>query len=132
MSRVLVDSCVILDVLTVDPTWGAWSEQALERCASQHDLAINAIIYAEISVYFARIEELNLALEDFERLPLPFEAGFLAGKCFLEYRKRGGQKRSPMPDFYVGAHAAVEDMALLTRDRSRYATYFPKLALIAP
>jgi predicted nucleic acid-binding protein len=97
-------------------------------------LVINPNIYAELSIRFARIEELEEALPAaiFRREPLPWEAGFLAGKCFLRYRKRGGSKRSPLPDFYVGAHAAVRGMALLTRDAARYRSYFPSLRMIAP
>ena len=95
---------------------------------------INPIIYAEVSVRFARIEELEEALpaDLFRREPLPWEAAFLAGKCFLRYRKGGGAKRSPLPDFYIGAHAAVRGATLLTRDASRYRSYFPTLRVIAP
>jgi len=134
VNAVLVDSSVLLDILTEDPNWEAWSAKALAQCADQAILVINPIIYAEVSVGFARIEELNEALPspDFQRVPLPWEAAFLAGKCFLTYRKRGGVKRSPLPDFYIGAHAAVASMALLTRDPARYRTYFPKVQLIAP
>jgi predicted nucleic acid-binding protein len=97
-------------------------------------LAINPLIYAEVSIRFARIEELEDALprEDFLRLPLPWEAAFLAGKCFVRYRRRRGGQRSPLPDFYIGAHAAAAGMVLLTRDASRYRTYFPALETIAP
>ncbi len=97
-------------------------------------LTVNPVVYAEVSVGFNRIEDLDEALppELFRRAPLPWEAAFLAGKCFLIYQKRGGKKRSPLPDFYIGAHAAVAGMALLTRDRGRYRTYFPRLKLIAP
>lgn len=131
---VLVDSNVLLDVLTEDPEWGAWSMDALAAQADRDVLAINPIIYAEVSVGFARIEELEAALPaaSFHRLPLPSEAAFLAGKCFVAYRKRGGVKSSPLPDFYIGAHASVSRLALLTRDATRYRTYFPKLQLIAP
>ena len=97
-------------------------------------LAINPIIYAEVSIGFLRIEEIDaaLSLPMFHRLALPWEAAFLAGKCFLAYRKRGGVRRAPLPDFYIGAHASVSGMKLLTRDATRYRTYFPKLRLIAP
>jgi len=134
LSGVLVDSNVLLDILTEDPAWGAWSEQALSDCADESVLAINPIIYAEVSIRFERIEDLEATLPeaDFRRLPLPWEAAFLAGKCFLRYRRRGGRKRAPLPDFYIGAHAAVEGMTLLTRDASRYRSYFPQLKLIAP
>jgi len=134
VNAVLVDSNVLLDILTEDPKWEAWSAEALAQWADQAILVINPIIYAEVSIGFARIEELDEALPPsaFHRVPLPWEAAFLAGKCFLAYRKRGGTKRSPLPDFYIGAHAAVASMALLTRDPARYRTYFPKVHLIAP
>lgn len=134
MGIALVDSNVILDVLTDDPRWFDWSADALARTAEQDVLVINPIVYAEVSVRFARIEELEEALpaSAFRRDPLPWEAAFLAGKCFLVYRRQGGSRRSPLPDFYVGAHAAVRGMGLLTRDASRYRSYFPTLSLIAP
>lgn len=112
--------------------WADWSEGALRKAAERSTLAINPIIFAEVSMKFARIEDADLALADFTREPLPDEAGFLSGKAFLAYRKRGGTKRSPLPDFYVGAHAVIGRMALLTRDAARYRTYFPGLTLIAP
>ena len=134
MSGVLVDSNVILDVLTEDPKWFRWSSEALARCADESGLVINPIVYAEVSIGFDRIEDVESALPQdvFVRSPLPWDAGFLAGKCFLAYRRRGGEKRSPLPDFYIGAHAAVSGLSLLTRDPSRYRTYFPKVKLIAP
>jgi predicted nucleic acid-binding protein len=97
-------------------------------------IAINPIIYAEVSIRFDRIEDLEETLpeSEFRRLPLPWEAAFLAGKCFIQYRRRRGARRSPLPDFYIGAHAAVAGMPLLTRDASRYRTYFPRIELIAP
>jgi predicted nucleic acid-binding protein len=130
--KTLVDTNVLLDVITNDRVWAEWSELALRTAAENSALAINPFIFAEVSVKFARIEEADAALADFEREPLPYEAGFLAGKAFLSYRKRGGTKRTPMPDFYVGAHAVVARMQLLTRDAARYRTYFPGLRLIAP
>lgn len=131
---VLVDTNVILDVTTDDPRWGSWSAAQLAEAATRSRLAINPIIYAEVSMGFDRTEDLDSALQqsDFIRLPLPHEAGFLAGKCFLRYRRVGGARRSPLPDFYIGAHAAVERLTLLTRDARRYRTYFPTLKLIAP
>jgi hypothetical protein len=134
LSAVLVDSNVLLDVLTDDERWFAWSSEALASCADASVLAINPVIYAEVSIRFARIEDLEAALPplDFERLPLPFEAAFLAGKAFLRYRRRGGARRAPLPDFFIGAHAAVSGLRLLTRDPGRYRSYFPRLALIAP
>ena len=133
-AALLVDSNVLLDVLTEDPRWFPWSAETLARFANETLLAINPIIYAEVSIRFATIEGLEEALTpgSFERLPLPWEAAFLAGKCFLKYRKGGGRRGSPLPDFYIGAHAAVAGMTLLTRDATRYRTYFPKLRLIAP
>jgi predicted nucleic acid-binding protein len=125
---------VILDVVTDDPHWGEWSSAMLSQCADRGILIINPIIYAEISVGFKRIEDLDDALpaDSFRRDPLPWEAAFLAGKCFLEYRRRGGARRSPLPDFYIGAHAAVAGLPLLTRDDRRYRTYFPHLRILAP
>jgi len=130
--KALVDSNVLLDVITHDKVWASWSESALRRAAERSMLAINPIIFAEVSMKFARIEDADMALADFARELLPYETGFLAGKAFLAYRKRGGAKRSPMPDFYVGAHALVGNMELLTRDAARYRTYFPGLTIIAP
>jgi len=130
--RTLVDTNVILDVITEDPRWRGWSSSALREAAERSRLAINPIIFAEVSMKFDRIEDADRVLVDFERRRLPYEAGFLAGKAFLAYRRRGGAKRSPMPDFYVGAHAVVESMRLLTRDPVRYRTYFPALEILAP
>jgi hypothetical protein len=134
VSVVLVDSSVLLDVMTDDPSWGAWSSQALTRCGDESELAINPIIYAEVSIRFGRIEDLDAALPEteFRRLPLPFEAGFLAGKSYVRYRRRGGARHAPLPDFYIGAHAAISGFALLTRDATRFRTYFPRLRVIAP
>lgn len=131
---VLVDSNVILDVLTEDPTWYEWSAAALELHAGATVLVLNPIIYAEVSIRFERIEELEEALpsEDFRRDPLPWEAAFLAGKAFVTYRRQGGARKAPLPDFYIGAHAAVREMALLTRDPARYRTYFPTVRLLTP
>lgn len=131
---VLVDSNVILDILTHDPVWHSWSADALSRHADSDRLMINAIIYSEISIGFQRIEELEAALpaDYFQRSPLPYEAAFLAGKFFLDYRRRRGQRHAPLPDFFIGAHAAIKGWTLLTRDATRYRTYFPSLAIIAP
>ena len=130
----LVDSNVLLDVLTEDPAWFAWSASRLAECVVKDILIINPIIYAEISIGFEKIEEVEEALpcDVFIREPLPWEAAFLAGKCFWAYKKRKGKKTSPLPDFYIGAHAAVCGYTLLTRDPKRYRTYFPKLNLITP
>ncbi len=134
MAGVLVDSNVLLDVLSEDPQWFDWSSNALAQSAESAPLVINPIIYAEVSIRFARIEELDEALptELFRREPLPWAAGFLAGKCFQAYRQRGGAKRSPLPDFFIGAHAAINELTLLTRDAARYRTYFPRLNILAP
>jgi predicted nucleic acid-binding protein len=134
MTAVLVDSDVLLDLMTEDKQWFAWSAAAAERAADRFRLVINAIIYAEVSVRYSRIEDLDAALPKamFEREPIPYEAAFLAGKSFLAYRRRGGTKRSPLPDFLIGAHAAIAGYRLLTRDASRYRTYFPRLKLITP
>jgi predicted nucleic acid-binding protein len=134
MSPVLVDSSVLLDVFSEDPVWFDWSSETLADLAEHAKLVVNPIVYAEVSVRFERIEELEEALprDRFAREALPWEAAFLAGKCFVAYRRRGGERRSPLPDFYIGAHAAVAGMRLLTRDAARYRTYFPRLDVIAP
>lgn len=134
MKNVLVDSNVILDIVTGDKRWFGWSSSKLQKLAEERELVINPVIYAEVSIGFGRIEELDAALplEHFRRDPIPWEAAFLAGKCFLRYRKSGGARGSPLPDFFIGAHAAVAGMELLTRDVGRYRGYFPKLPLIAP
>lgn len=134
MSAVLVDSNVLLDVMTEDPRWFSWSAKALANAAETSRLLINPIIYAEVSIRYSRIEDLNDALPMtlVEREALPYEAAFLAGKAFLVYRKRSGTRRSPLPDFFIGAHASIAGHRLLTRDAARYRTYFPKLQLIAP
>lgn len=120
--------------MTEDARWFEWSSQALAECAEASTLAINPLVYAEVSIRFDRIEDLERALpeEDFVRLPLPWTAAFLAGKCFVRHRAARGVRRSPLPDFYIGAHAAVSGLVLLTRDASRYRTYFPGLELISP
>ena len=132
MPAILVDSNVFLDVLTTDPVWFAWSARQLAQFGGSGTLVINPIIYAELSAGFDRIEDLDSALGSVRRDPLPWPAAFLAGQCYVAYRRRGGEKRSPLPDFYIGAHAAVAGLPLLTRDSARYRTYFPKLEIIAP
>lgn len=131
---IVVDSNVILDIVTEDKRWFPWSSEALAHYSETHALVINPVIYAEVSIGFDRIEDVETVLSPmlFRRDPIPWEVAFLAGKCFLQYRKKGGGKRSPLPDFFIGAHAAVLGIPLLTRDASRYRTYFPKLELIAP
>jgi len=130
----LVDSNVLLDITTDDPTWANWSASALANALDRGPVVINPIVYAEVSVAFDRIEDLDHALPvaQFDREHLPWSAGFVAGKAFLAYRKRVGQRLTPLPDFYIGAHAAVARYRLLTRDRRRYATYFPTVELITP
>ena len=134
MAATLVDSNVLLDVITEDDDWFDWSADRLTDAASSGHLVINPIIYAEVSAGFARIEELDEALPSsyYRRHPLPWEAAFLAGQCFVKYRRQGGERRSPMPDFYIGAHAAIAGLTLLTRDARRYRNYFPRLRIIAP
>ena len=134
MTAVLVDSNVLLDVATDDPTWVEWSSGMLERVADEAPLIINALVYAEVSIGFDTIEDLDAALPPdlYVREELPFDAAFLAGKSYIAYRRAGGARRSPLPDFYIGAHAAVAGYRLLTRDATRYRTYFPTLELIAP
>jgi predicted nucleic acid-binding protein len=131
---ILVDSNVILDIVTEDKKWFPWSSQALAKYAETHTLVINPIIYAEVSVGFDRIEDVEEVLPSafFRRDPIPWEAAFLAAKCFLAYRRRRGKKSSTLPDFFIGAHAAVVGIPLLTRDIARYQTYFPKLKIITP
>ncbi|HEY3071466.1 MAG TPA: type II toxin-antitoxin system VapC family toxin [Candidatus Limnocylindrales bacterium] len=133
-ATVLVDSNVLLDVATNDPAWFAWSSEALETAADAAVLAINSIIYAEISIGFSRVEDLEevVPAQSFRRESLPYAAAFLAGKAFLRYRRRGGERATPLPDFYIGAHAAVAGFRLLTRDPRRYRAYFPTVELISP
>ncbi len=134
MNPVLIDSNILLDIVTEDTAWAAWSSANLERLADEAVLVINPIVYAEVSIGFAAIEDLEAALpaDLYRREDLPYEAAFLAGKCFLQYQRGGGTKRSPLPDFYIGAHAAIAGYRLLTRDGTRYRTYFPSLDVIAP
>ncbi len=135
MNGVLVDSNVILDVFEEDPNWIEWSEYMLARYSATQTLYINTIIYSEISVGFERIEELEEAITGcgFKMLQIPKEALFLAGKAFIKYRKRkGSNKVSTLPDFFIGAHAAVDKLELITRDISRIQSYFPTVKLISP
>ncbi len=134
MSGILVDSNVLLDLFTEDKKWLNWSSRQIAQAAERGPLVINSIIYSEVSVGFEKFETLEAKLRPdiFERRGIPWEAAFLAGKCFFRYRKLGGSKTSPLPDFYIGAHAAVENLTLLTRDQRRYRTYFPKLKMITP
>jgi predicted nucleic acid-binding protein len=131
---ILVDSNVLLDVGTDDPTWGPWARSQLAMAAGESTLVINALIYAELSVGFPTLEAVDELVppDSFLRDPLPYEAAFLAGRAFADYRRRGGTGASPLPDFYIGAHAAVMGYLLLTRDAQRYRTYFPTVELMAP
>ncbi|MDA8250209.1 MAG: type II toxin-antitoxin system VapC family toxin [Rhodospirillales bacterium] len=134
MTAVLIDANVLLDVMTEDARWLAWSAAAIERAADRYRLVINPVIYAEVSIRYSRIEDLDAALPTtmFDREAIPYEAAFLAGKSFLAYRQRGGARQSPLPDFFIGAHAAIAGYRLMTRDAARYRTYFPRLPLISP
>lgn len=134
MSQILVDSNVLLDIFTEDPVWFDWSAGTLGDCASRAQLCVDPVIYAEVSVGFDRVEECDDALPtaDFTRLALPWESAFLAGKAFLRYRRAGGARASPLPDFFIGAHAAIAGLPLLTRDARRYRSYFPAVRLICP
>lgn len=134
MTATLVDSNVLIDVLTGRSDWTVWSDGAVSESLERGAVMVNQVIYAEVSVGFRGPEECDWALRSrgIELLPLPWPASFLAGRAFLEYRRRGGARRSPLPDFFIGAHAAVAGLRLLTRDASRYRTYFPTVKLIAP
>jgi predicted nucleic acid-binding protein len=134
MSAILIDSNVLLDVMSEDARWFAWSAETLATMAERFRLVINPIVYAEVSTRYSRIEDLDEALPRamLDREPIPYEAAFLAGKSFLAYRRRGGTKQAPLPDFLIGAHAAVAGYRLMTRDAARYRTYFPKLSLVTP
>jgi predicted nucleic acid-binding protein len=127
---IIVDSNVILDIVTDDPVWADWSLRTLEQ--QKEALAINPIIYAEVSVKIPSIEQLDDILRPFKRLNLPYEAGFLAGKAFFSYKQNEGVKTNPLPDFFIGAHAAILAVPLITRDIQRYKTYFPTLKLVSP
>jgi len=134
MTGTLVDANVLLDILTESEEWLDWSSSMLEEAAHDGPLVINPIIYAEIAAGFTRIEDLDDAVpRDYcRRADLPWPAGFLAAHVYQQYRRGGGTRRSPLPDFYIGAHAAIAGLTLLTRDARRYRTYFPTLRLIAP
>jgi predicted nucleic acid-binding protein len=131
---VLVDANVLLDILTDDPKWREWSEEKLVAAGATDQLAVNPIIYAELGAAYRTASELERAVGGWpmQRLQLPYEAAFRASQAFVRYRRDGGQRRSPLPDFYIGAHAETEGFSLLTRDAARYRSYFPKLRLITP
>jgi predicted nucleic acid-binding protein len=130
----LVDTNVVFDFLSQDAEWFDWSAAMLADAAERGPIVINPIVYAELSVRYDRVEDVDLALPShyFVRAPVPWDAAFLAAKCFARYRRRGGRAARPLPDFFIGAHAAVAGLTLLTRDPRRYRTYFPRLKLIAP
>lgn len=131
---VLVDTNVLLDIATDDPVWGQWSVGAVERAAAVGPIFINEAIYAEFSVRFAEVEQLDafIAAAGLEFVRCPKRALFLAGKVFTNYRRQRGTKTGVLPDFFIGAHAAIVDVPLLTRDKGRYRTYFPTVRLISP
>ena len=130
----LADSNVLLDIFSGDPSWGSWSKQALRDALAIGAVGINPVIYAEISVRFGDHASLDAGLNELtlERLQLPYEAAFLAGRAFRRYRRAGGVRSSPLPDFFIGAHAEVAEITVLTRDVSRFRTYFPSVHLISP
>jgi predicted nucleic acid-binding protein len=134
MAGVLVDINVLLDLMTENKIWFSWSTAAIERAADRHRLIIDPVIYAEVSMRYSRVEDLDEALPKsfLDREPIPYEGAFLAAKAYQAYLRRVGQRRSALPDFFIGAHAAVAGYQLLTREVSRYRTYFPKLSLIMP
>ena len=131
---VLVDSNVLLDIFTDDPTWRPWSERALRDVRAAGLAGINPLIYAETSLAFSSPSDLDQQLDSLllQRLPLPYASAFRAGRAFLRYRRAGGLRSSPMPDFYIGAHAELQELRILTRDVRRYRTYFPGIGLISP
>ena len=134
MSATLIDSDVLIDILSRDAAWSDWSEARLVEVLEDGPAFVNQIVFAEVSPGFPTAEECEWALDvqGIERVPLPWPAAYLAGRAFVSYRRRGGSKRSPLPDFFIGAHAAVAGLRLLTRDGNRYRTYFPTIELIAP
>ncbi len=134
MNGVLVDSCVLLDLFTNDQEWVNWSEEILEKYSQTNTLYINSIVYTEVSIGFDKIEEVEAAIVGLglKVLEMPREALFLAGKAFLEYRRNRGNKVSPLPDFFIGAHAAVSKFDIVTRDVTKFRTYFPCVNLISP
>lgn len=131
---ILIDSNILFDILSEDPVWYPWSSEALTAAAFESELAINPVIYAEVSARFNTPEEFEemFPSDEFRRLPLPYAAAFIAGKAQLAYRRRGGSRLSTLPDFFIGAHAAIAGYRLLTRDTRRFRQYFPSVELIAP
>jgi len=131
---VLVDTSVLVDVLRGEEPWASWSREQLARASDESIVVVNPIVYTELSIGYETVEALDEALSPLliEREPLPFPAGFVAGRAYLAYRRRGGARTSPLPDFYIGAHAAVMEWPLLTRDAGRYRSLLPGLPLISP
>lgn len=134
MIEIMVDSNILIDIFSKDPVWFKWSSDTIEQYAEQSRFIINQIIYGEISISFKRIEELEESLPPsyFVRDSIPWEASFLAAKVFYQYKKNGGKKNLILPDFLIGAHAAVRGVPLITRDISNYKTYYPDLKIISP
>jgi predicted nucleic acid-binding protein len=134
MNGILIDSCILLDLFTDDPVWADWSEKILDKYSQTNTLYINSIIYTEVSIGFNKIEEVEKAVSELSMkvIEIPREALFLAGKAFLKYKRNKGIKNSPLPDFFIGAHALVSKFNLITRDSAKYNTYFPSLKLIHP
>ncbi len=134
MNGLFVDSCILLDLFTNDSKWADWSEKILDRYSQTNTLYINSIVYTEISIGFNKIEEVEYVIDQLgiKVLEMPREALFLAGKVFQKYRKNKGPKSSTLPDFFIGSHATISSFALITRDISRYKTYFPQLRIIGP
>lgn len=134
MSDTLLDANILIDLFSADPDWHAWSRYQMAIARRRGDLVINPIVYAEVAAMFPTQRKLDEALgsDRYRREDLPWEAAFTAGRVFLSYRRAGGLKRSPLPDFYVGAHAEVRGYVLLTRDLGRYRQAFPALRIISP
>lgn len=134
MTATLVDSSVLLDIVSADPVWYTWSAAALRDCGNAGELILNAVIYAEVSGAFDRIEDVDAFLEEkyYRREDVPWAAAFVAGQIYRQYRRRGGVKSAPLPDFFIGAHAALCGYRLLSRDRDYFKTYFPALHIVSP
>lgn len=134
MNGILIDSCVLLDLFTDDPQWANWSERILDTFSQTNTLYINTIVYTEISIGFTKIEVLDEAISELgiKVLEIPREALFLTGKTFLKYKRNKGAKKSPLPDFFIGAHVAISKFTLVTRDVAKYKTYFPQINLVSP
>lgn len=131
-SFTLVDSSVLIDIFSDDPQWREWSGNALAEAMRRGGVCVNPVVYAEVAPGFASAGELDDALVGLERFHIPWEAGFIAGQAFLRYRQSGGARSAMLPDFLIGAHASVSGHRLLTRDATRFRTYFPDLPIIAP